>query len=477
MEIYEGRTRRPPVAVEFCGLVVIVPTRNRAELAIRAIRSVLADQVDEVWVLVSDNSTDSIEVSRLHDYCKGLDTPKVRYVRPPEPLAMSYHWEWIFKYALDNYPSNHITVLGDRRIFREGCLREVVDILRRHPGPILVYDQTTVIDHKLPVRIWQRPWSGQLLEIDGEDMLRANAHAAWLGLVPVLQNCVVTRQALAQVRERFGNWFLSFSPDYVFGFRALDVVDRILVYDKPIIIGSALGRSNGFSLSRGVRTSDNKDFFSTNPGLERGFYAAPIPEILIANNAVFHEYGVVRGEAGSDRLPEIDVNNYLDTLFAEVIGLVEDPDLRRFYLNVLAGRGHLGAMQSSGASALAGPSAAGPTATRMGSLKRAVRSVLDHPPLRPIRLVLNLGLHPKRAVRTVLSGRSFRDLWRILRYRFHRPIPPWAADQIDTYNSTDEAVFYLNKYQIGRSLEPDSLRSSSPKGLFEKFPFKIISNK
>ncbi len=39
------------------GLVVVVPTRNRAQLAMNAVRSVLEQPVENVAVMISDNST------------------------------------------------------------------------------------------------------------------------------------------------------------------------------------------------------------------------------------------------------------------------------------------------------------------------------------------------------------------------------------------------------------------------------------
>ena len=42
---------------EYQNLLVVIPTRNRAQLAIGAIESVLSQAVANVRVLVSDNST------------------------------------------------------------------------------------------------------------------------------------------------------------------------------------------------------------------------------------------------------------------------------------------------------------------------------------------------------------------------------------------------------------------------------------
>ncbi|HEY0730270.1 MAG TPA: glycosyltransferase [Pyrinomonadaceae bacterium] len=68
----------------YTGTVVVIPTRNRAAIAMNAIRSVLDEAVEDVEVLVSDNSTSEAERDALAKFCGGLEG--LRYVRPPESL-------------------------------------------------------------------------------------------------------------------------------------------------------------------------------------------------------------------------------------------------------------------------------------------------------------------------------------------------------------------------------------------------------
>jgi hypothetical protein len=467
--------RASSVTADYRGLLVILPTRNRADLAIRAIRSVLDAACDDVRLVVSDNSTDEAEVARLDDFRKGRSDERIRYVRPPEPLAMASHWEWIFEQVLSHDPANHFTVLGDRRVFRKGALREIVAILKGHPDRILVYDQIMINELKRPIQIWQRPWSGQLFEVDSADVLRVNAHAGWHAQVPVLQNSVVTRGVLTRVREQFGNRFLSIAPDFAFGFRSLDVVDQILLYDKPLIIGSALDRSNGFSFTRGVKSQDTEDFFATNPLLERGFYATPIPRITTANNATFHEYGVVRAESRSGRLPAIDLPSYLRQIRVEVQTFLEDPELKREFLRLLEEKGFQQPEPTP-------PTAPDPAthsekpglATGAPGLRQRVRSILDRPPLRPIRWVLSRCMHPRRTLRNAFARRSLRHVWRTVYHLRGRPIPPWATYFVAYCDSIDEAIDYLNVFQQPSESEPHSLLSSLPIHMFYQCPLRPI---
>ncbi len=461
---------------DYVGLAVIIPTRNRADLAIRAIQSVLAERLENVRVVVSDNSTDDADVARLRRFCDRPGNSNVRYIRPASPLAMSPHWEWAFEQVLEQDIANHITVLGDRRIFRKGCLGEITDILRRHPHSMLTYDQTMIRDLNRPVEIWQRPWSGELLEIDAVDMLRANAHGAWLPYVPILQKCVVTRAVLQQVREQFGNWFLSISPDYVFGFRSLEVVQRVLFYDKSVVIGSALDRSNGYSFTRGIDTKDKKDFVATNPELEGGLSTTPIPEIMNCSNVTFNEYGIVRAESRSARFPEIDLPAYLDVLFEEVQNGMENHLLRQRYTKILADHGCEAAKSRLAPATDSSSGILGPRTTEPIGLKQRLKRMMERPSARPILGAIRSFLRSGRRTKAVFSLCLFRLYWTVVRSSSARDVPAWASKIPYSCQTAEDAITYLNFYQEPEDRQGSlkSLRNNAPKGVFEEFPFRPV---
>src|SRR5688572_32849048 len=70
------------LAMAYTGTVVVIPTRNRAALAMNAIRSVLHQPVENVEVMVSDNSTSETEREALANYCAAFAGKHLRYVRP-----------------------------------------------------------------------------------------------------------------------------------------------------------------------------------------------------------------------------------------------------------------------------------------------------------------------------------------------------------------------------------------------------------
>jgi len=322
---------------DYRGVITCIPTRNRAALASNAIRSVLDHSDCAVKVLVSDNSTDVSEINELTRFCDQLGDKRVRYIRPPRPLAASPHWNWVVEQALTN-DVNHVTFLTDRMIFKPHELQTVYEIVAHYPDRILCYMHDMVEDHKQPVRLYQNHWTGNLYEIRSSQLLRLSAEAVMFdACCPRLLNCIVPRGILDSIAVRFVNVCDSIAPDWNFCYRALTVVDSLLFFDKSVLIHYASGESNGASQSRGVMTPAYRDFLA-NLGSKQLNFATPIPEVLTVWNTIFHEYCVVKQATGSPKFPELDLAKYMQTL-SFGLNWLEDPAMRQQAREILASHG------------------------------------------------------------------------------------------------------------------------------------------
>lgn len=313
---------------DYSGAVLVIPTRNRARLAMNAVRSVLDQRVDHVHVLVSDNSTSGRDRDELVAFCETLGDPRLRYVRPPQSLAMPAHWEWVIEHALDNYNASHFTYLTDRMMFREGALNEVLALAMRYPDKIITYNHDRICDDARPIRVEQYQITGKLLEVSAERLVSLFAEAILHHALPRMLNCIVPRRVFEQIRRRFGNVFTSIAPDFNFCFRCLDLEDSILFYDKSPLFHYALDRSNGASASRGESTQDTNDFEANLP-VDNSIrnYATPIPSLITSTNAAYNEYLIYKQETGSPRFVDVDVQKYLRANATEITE-VRDPQLR-----------------------------------------------------------------------------------------------------------------------------------------------------
>lgn len=327
-------------ATSYEGMVVVVPTRNRAQLAMNAVRSVLEQAVEDVSVMISDNSTVESEREELARFCAELSESRVRYVRPPEPLAMPAHWDWAIEQALASYSANHFIYLTDRMMLRNGALKEMVDIAALYPLQVISYNLDRICDDTMPIRIEQYPATEKLVEVETLRLSRLFAQGVFHPGLPRMLNCIVPRAVFDRLRERFGNVFTSIAPDYNFCVRCLDVEDSILFFDKSLLFHYALNRSLGASATRGEMTADNADFTANLP-VDNAIrnYATPIPSLITAVNAAFNEYLIHKQQTNSPRLFDVELQSYLAANALEVKE-VRVPELRAEMMALLAAHGY-----------------------------------------------------------------------------------------------------------------------------------------
>jgi len=322
-------------------LTVVIPTRNRSEFAGRAVESALAEAAAVgATVLVSDNSTDAGERRLLYERCRRLGTARLRYVTPPEPLAMSPHWEWALGAALDGSDATHVLYLTDRMIFRPGELARVAEAVAVEPDRVLSYNNDLVDDARRPIVVQLEAWSGRVVRVDTSRLLDLAARSIFSRALPRMLNSVAPRSVLDELRVQFGSVFESISPDYAFAFRCLAAEREVLFYDAPVVIAYGLDRSNGTSVTRGVETSDTLDFLADLGDVEPN-YAAPVPGFRLGANGMIHEYCVARDLVDGSRFPPVRRGRYLARM-ARDAKLVEDPVRRRQVDDLLRASGWSG---------------------------------------------------------------------------------------------------------------------------------------
>jgi glycosyltransferase involved in cell wall biosynthesis len=312
-------------------LTFILPTRNRAELAMAAIRSLLAQDGEgcNVEIVVSDNSSAEDEVRRLAEFCRDANDPRVAYVRPPHDLRMGPHWNRAAEQALARAGVTHLGLLYDRKVWRTGGLRALASACERDPGMTVTYG----CDYAFPTpggRVAvEYPGSGKLYEIRTRRVVELTAQAT-LGKLeqafPVFSNCMTPRATLEKMRARFGSICDSAMPDSAFAYRFCAVEERYRHLDRALVIAYAYEKSNGLAYFRNDRSGAYGDWVRLW-GDQSWLDAAPIPGLPLGQNVMFHEYVLVQRAEGEERFPAIDFQRYLQEL-ATGLEWIEDLEWR-----------------------------------------------------------------------------------------------------------------------------------------------------
>ena len=306
------------MSLNYKSLLVVIPTRNRADFAINAINSVLSQENCELEVIVSDNSTDDAEVLQLSNYCRQLGDKRLRYIRPPKPLAMTAHWNWAMQQTLQISNANHITYLTDRSLFVKNSLQNLQSILTKYPAKIISYFSDSINDREIPVSVSQMTYTGKLFEIQSSSILKLYAEIEWIQALPKMLNSVISRELASTILEKYGNYFFSMSPDYNFAFRCLDLEESILFYDRTLVTNYGLNRSNGWNVLQGNFKQDALDFINNLDSTEVCF-ESPIKDMWVLPNPIIHEYCYAKLSDVSHKFPEINQTKYLVSLVENVV--------------------------------------------------------------------------------------------------------------------------------------------------------------
>lgn len=299
-------------------LAIVVPTRNRAHMAIRSVESVMTCGVDsgQVGVVVSDNSTDPGESEVLERYKKSL-AGAVTIVRPQASLPMTAHWNFALGQAMRIKDYTHFMFLTDRMLVRAKRIRQVIDMLTLFPDEVLSFAYDRIDDVRRPVVYRPLPRSGGVFRISSSTLLGMSSRMIFPSCLPRMLNSVAPRSHFDAMQTKFGSAFASLSPDFSFCYRTLGMRDSILFYDRSALVTYGLDRSNGNSFARGVMTSDRKDFVS-NTSSGKIDLSSPYPEFMTVGNAVIHEYLVAKHEPNQKKFPEIGIDDYRRMLANEV---------------------------------------------------------------------------------------------------------------------------------------------------------------
>ncbi len=257
---------------------IVIPTRERADTLPFALRTCLDQTFDDYEVVVSDNC--STPATRA--VVDAIASPKVRYVRTAEPVAMSNNWEFGVAQARGEY----VLVIGDDDGLLPHALHELDGLVQaRAPKAIrwalalYTWPTLTVAGQANYLRV---SLGRSLVERDGAEAIREvvgfRAHYADL---PMMYNTAVRRDVLDRLRRETGGVFLHSNPDVYSGFAIAHAAGRYLSTSVPMTVCGLSRASNGAAcLCHRGRTPIAREYHALNA--KAGLLADPaVPDLPI----------------------------------------------------------------------------------------------------------------------------------------------------------------------------------------------------
>lgn len=356
---------------------VVIPTRNRPDMAVVALKSVLRQDFMDFEVVVSDNSSPG-SAGQLQATVARIADPRVVYVQPNTELSMGEHWEFALQHARGEY----VGYLTDRMAFKRDALAKLHLEISTHRAQVMSYSSSGLMEEAPPFRLQRPPFSGRAETYEAAWVVKLLSLSICPWGAPNMLNSFASRPVLNSMASRYPDLMASsVAPDVSFGVHVLDQMDQFHYLDEPLMLSYGVASSNGAALSRGRSNEAARDFVSR---MERmgGLPYAPIPSIISNRNILAHEYCRMRAQQKSGRFIELDLTRYCQSLSAELD--------QRGSLGDSADRGLLEAFIKKHNLSMAAPAPMG------SQLKRALRSPRSKAVARPVMQVASdwLGINP-----------------------------------------------------------------------------------
>lgn len=250
---------------------VIIPTRERADTLRFALRTCLDQTFDDYEIIVSDNCSSPATKAVVDE----VASPKVRYVRTAEPVAMSNNWELGVSHARGEF----VTVIGDDDGLLPHALTELDRLARSRNAKVIRWTEVyyTWPTMALPGQgnYLRVPLHCMLRELVGDELIReVAAFRVHYAELPMVYNAVIHRDVLADLRQRVGRLFPHHIPDVFSGFAIAHLAGRFLSTSVPMTVSGQSRASNGIAtlcaqrkseIVRAFRTLNAKDGFLLDP--------------------------------------------------------------------------------------------------------------------------------------------------------------------------------------------------------------------
>ncbi|MDX1578834.1 MAG: glycosyltransferase family 2 protein, partial [Gemmatimonadota bacterium] len=152
-----GGSEGPAVVARRPLVSVCIPTRDRAAWLVEAVRSALAQEIEELEVLVFDDASSDDTAGRV----EALADPRVRYFRHDEPVGVARNRNA----CLDAARGLYLAWLDDDDAYLSGGLTRQVEVLEREPSVALAHGSIEVIDGEgRPCPPWPAPFGEDTIE-------------------------------------------------------------------------------------------------------------------------------------------------------------------------------------------------------------------------------------------------------------------------------------------------------------------------
>ena len=296
---------------------ILLPTRNRCHLLPNAIRSALSLQHDDMEIVISNNgSRDATD-----EVIRSFSDSRIRYVQPPEGMAITHHWNWLLERAKGDWiyflcdddaliPSTlswvdrGIAKYPDVQIFRfQNSTYYYPDSVNGSDGNRLVVDVSSAV--------------GGCRVNDGIDTFR-ECYRSYHSLAPRPQNSFISRKHYDRVIEVTGKAFHTYTPDVSAALLNAALCGKYVTLLLPLRVWGHGEQSYG----SGARADPAKttELLEEYPEFEGLHEHSPFPELNTIGNLYYDAFALSAAQVAPLVGPiKINERAYLERIRKEAV--------------------------------------------------------------------------------------------------------------------------------------------------------------
>ncbi len=245
---------------------IIIPTRERSDVLEATIKTVLAQDYQNLEIIISDN----FSCDNTANIVANFKSDKIKYINTGKRVGMSQNWEFALNHVTDGW----VTIIGDDDGLLPSALTKVARIIAEtgtqairsatcsYGWPGLngaVYGRLGVPTKSGWVKRNSKKWTARV-------MMGKSSYTN----LPVLYNGgFVDFDVLKTIKEKSGAYFLSMIPDVYMGFAIASVNPDYIYSFEPFAINGASRHSGGTSLltTDGKSKNSPADKFYNEPNI------------------------------------------------------------------------------------------------------------------------------------------------------------------------------------------------------------------
>lgn len=262
---------------------IILPTRERADTLYFALKTCVSQNYPELQILVSDNCSQDNTYNIVHSF----NDSRIGYIRPPERLSMSHHWE----FALSHVEEGFVCFLGDDDGFLPNGLSEIDALINLH--------KVSAVNWKSDLYLWPSfnfNERANLLKVSLNNSHKVLEGAAELAalisckngyeIVPWLYKGFVDVAIIRRVQRVSKTFFCSRIPDVYSGIALANFVEKYIYSYIPFTLDGISGNSNGasFGMSTKEKAAANLFLSEKNLPMREGFLYCQSAHLLTAES-------------------------------------------------------------------------------------------------------------------------------------------------------------------------------------------------